>query len=77
VADPCPCRPSADHILEDHDLGGELILVFEVIENEQLALGPRGIDPAEAETVPGSKEVLSGSQSASVPSDCNEVFIRL
>jgi hypothetical protein len=55
-ADPCPRRPSADRILEDHDLGGELILVFEVIESEQLALGLRGVDPAEAETFPGSKE---------------------
>jgi hypothetical protein len=27
----------ADRILEDHDLGGELIRVLEVIESEQLA----------------------------------------
>jgi hypothetical protein len=33
-ADPCPRRPSADRILEDHDLDGELILVFGVIESE-------------------------------------------
>jgi len=56
VADPCPRRPSADHILEDHDLGGELILVFEVIENEQLALGPEELIQPRRRRFPGSKE---------------------
>jgi hypothetical protein len=37
VSDLCPRHPSADHTLEDQDLGGELLPVLEDVGSEQLA----------------------------------------